>query len=415
MTRVALLVVALAAGCTQTGTGVELLVDGAAFDQLTITAAYDGKSVPHVVRLAPTSTADLIAQLPDKPTSVTFTVDALLGGAKPQHAMTQPIAVAAHHIAQVSVHLGGGADDMATTFDLTGFDAASPGWTHQQGALPPGAGAITGIWGASGSDVYATSTVAGGVNLFRSTDHGAHWTGQLAGGSAVNLNAVAGTSSSDVYLVGDNGLILHGSGTTWTQQTTPTLPANTHLLGAWAIAPGVVYVVGTNDTVLLSSGSNWIDQTAITTTVLRGVWGVSGAIWAVGSGGTILKSSGTAWTSDTSNTTAELRAIFGYSATDVWAVGDGIALHYDGSSWKPATDGVSPLVSLRGIGGSAGAPLFAVGSGWTVLRRDPTTWTVEPTMLPVDAPAMDFLNAVFVPSATEAFAGGQGQTLLHRP
>ncbi|MGZ3439756.1 MAG: hypothetical protein ACXVDD_09570, partial [Polyangia bacterium] len=80
--RRTLLVIALLAGCTQSGTGVELLIDagGLTLDQLRIIAIYDGHDVTHTVDVASTSALDVIAQLPDRSTTVTFDVTALLSG-----------------------------------------------------------------------------------------------------------------------------------------------------------------------------------------------------------------------------------------------------------------------------------------------------------------------------------------------
>src|SRR6185436_6177105 len=101
--------------------------------------------------------------------------------------------------------------------DMAIGDLATTGaeWTLQRGAPPPGPGAIRGLWASSGSDVYAASTNYGGVNLFHSTDHGVHWSTQLAAGLAVDLNGISGTTASDVLLVGDNALILRGANTSW--------------------------------------------------------------------------------------------------------------------------------------------------------------------------------------------------------
>lgn len=422
--RRAVLSLALAClgGCSRSGTGVELTIDagGLTLDQLIVVAAYDNRSLSRTVAAPAGAALDLLAELPDESTRVRFDVTGLAGGLSIAHGASMVIDVTPHHIGNASIVLaasGGGADlgpvDGADLADLAGGGAL---WSHQHGTLPPGAGSLNGVWGSSGGDVYAVTSATGGVNLYRSIDHGAHWTGQLAGVSAVDLNGVGGTTASDVYLVGNGGLILHGSGTSWSAQSAP-VTATTRLNGVYAVAPGDVYIAGSGNVVLHSpAGGGWIDQTAVGTTELRAVWGVPGRIWVVGSGGTILKSTGNAtWSPDTSGTSAELRAIWGSSATDVWVVGDGVVLHFDGNSWAPAADGVPPGLSLRGLGGHVGGPLFAVGAGFTILRRDPTLWVAEPTGLPIDDPSADRLNAVFVPSAVEAFVGGDGATILHRP
>jgi hypothetical protein len=130
-----------------------------------------------------------------------------------------------------------------------------------------------------------------------------------------------------------------------------------------------------------------------------------------------LKSTGNGnWAAETSGTPNELRAIFGTSATDVWVVGDGVVLHSDGSgTWTAAADGVPADVNLRAIGGRPGGPVWAVGNAWTIVRRDTSAWVVEPTGLTVDDLAGDTLQAIYAPSAAEVFAGGAGQTILHRP
>ena len=167
------------------------------------------------------------------------------------------------------------------------------------------------------------------------------------------------------------------------------------------------------------AGGGWVTQTVVGTTELRGLWGVAGHLWAIGSAGTILKSTGNgSWSAETSGTPNELRAIFGTGATDVWVVGDGVVLHSDGGgSWAAASDGVPTDVSLRALGGRPGGPVWAVGSAWTVLRRDigASVWVAEPTGVPVDDPAGDTLEALFATSLADVFAGGAGQTLLHRP
>jgi len=413
MKRALVLLLALA-GCTQNGTGVELLIDagGITLDQLQISADYDGHPHTQTVAVAATSSLDVIAQLPDESTTVSFEVLAFDAGVEVGHGSAKDIAVTPHHLSQATIPLvsGSSTDGFAPSGDLAGVL-----WSHQKGALPPSAGAIRGIWASSGTDVYAVGTNTNSANVFHSSDHGATWTPQLAMGVTVDLNAVGGSSSSDVYLVGDNGTILHGSGTTWSTMNSPAGTAR--LLAIWAIAPMDLYIAGAGNTVMHNGGSGWVTQTVVGTTELRGVWGVAGHIWAVGSGGTILKSTGNGnWAAETSGTPNELRAIFGTSATDVWVVGDGVVLHSDGGgTWTAAADGVPADVNLRAIGGRPGGPVWAVGNAWTIVRRDTSAWVVEPTGLTVDDLAGDTLQAIYAPSAAEVFAGGAGQTILHRP
>ncbi len=416
---------AAAAGCAQTGTGVELLIDpgNLTLDRLQIIASYDNHEVTHSIDVASSTTLDVIAQLPDEQTTVTFDVTAFAANVEVGHGVSSAIAVTPHHIEQASITLVAGAGgDGFTPPDLASADDGGGGalWTHQRGALPPSAGAIRGLWASSATDVYAVGTATAGTNAFHSSDHGASWSPQLAGGTAVDLNAVSGTTSSDVFLVGDSATILHGSGTSWTAQANPAA-AGTRLLAVFAVAPMNIYVAGGGNTVMhQGAGGGWITQTVVGTTELRGVWGVAGHVWAIGSAGTILSTTENgSWSAETSGTPNELRAIFGTAANDVWVVGDGIVLHSDGSgSWTVATDGVPADVNLTAIGGRPTGPVWAVGNAWTIVRHDAGSagaWVVEPTGLAVDDPAGDVLQAIFAPSTADVFAGGAGQTILHRP
>ncbi|HZS42307.1 MAG TPA: LamG-like jellyroll fold domain-containing protein [Polyangia bacterium] len=123
----------LLAGCTQSGTGVLLTVDGtAAVDQLSITAAFDGRSLDQVTPAAPsgplTLPLTLLAALPDEDTSVRFTLVGLSSGAKVSSGAAGPFAVSAHTIRSAAVSLDslaldggapdGGALDLAAPADL---------------------------------------------------------------------------------------------------------------------------------------------------------------------------------------------------------------------------------------------------------------------------------------------------------
>jgi hypothetical protein len=82
-----------------------------------------------------------------------------------------------------------------------------------------------------------------------------------------------------------------------------------------------------------------------------------------------------------------LYAVYGVSETDVFAVGQdpancGIMLHYDGTRW---TQMVLPMcVMLRGVWGSSGTDVWAVGTVWSdgltpdgqILHYDGREWTV---------------------------------------
>lgn len=106
------------------------------------------------------------------------------------------------------------------------------------------------------------------------------------------VRAIWGSSSTDWWVVGDKGLIMHGTG------------PDGHSLSWDALPP-------------------------ITTNNLNGLWGFSiGDIWAVGEQGTVLHYNGTQWELMQSGTKNTLRSIWGMNSKDLWVTGDyGTILH----------------------------------------------------------------------------------------
>jgi hypothetical protein len=128
-----------------------------------------------------------------------------------------------------------------------------------------------------------------------------HWTDispSLPPGT--NLRAVWGSSSSDVYVVGDNGRILHSSdGTSWEFGETSNTVKN--LYAVWGDSSGDVYAAGDDGTLLRRNGGNWTQQTTLWTSPapfvhLRGLWGESGSdFMVVGNGTTFGSWDGVSW------------------------------------------------------------------------------------------------------------------------
>lgn len=410
----ALTSLAALAGCTQPGTGVALTVAGAlTVDHLLIAASYAGRTVTREVPV-PAGTAlptTLLAELPDDTVKVTFDVTGLDAGQIVGRASSPPVDVEAHHIAAVTVTLGGAPGDGSAAGD---GDGAAPLWTVERGGPPLLGAALTGVW-SSGANVYVTSALAAGANLLRSTDGGRHFTPSLAAPSSQNLNAVWGAGSADVFLVGDGGVILHGSGASFTAMTDPA--GTPSLYAVWGTSATDAYAVGSGNTILHLVTGGWVLQTAVGATVLRGVWGSGANLYAVGSGGTILHSSGTSWTPQTSNTAVDLYGVWG-AGGELWAVGDGgTVLRSTGDGqWAPQTSGLPSAIGLASIWGSSAADVYAVGSGWTILHSaGGGVWTTQASTLTVGNLPQDRFNGVFGTSAIDIFIVGAGETVLHHP
>ncbi len=182
---------------------------------------------------------------------------------------------------------GSGASDILACDgigEVLRFDGAS--WTHQA----VGASALSALWG-SGTDRFAVGSVGG---IYHSADSGKSWSAQVSG-STLLLTAIWGSSASELYVAGADGL-------------------------------------GQSSGAILRShdgGKSW--QSTATNAPIWSLWGSgAGDVWVTGGGGTILHSSdgGTSWQPVTSGVTADLFVVWGTGPGDLWIAGDqGVLLH----------------------------------------------------------------------------------------
>jgi serine/threonine protein kinase len=245
------------------------------------------------------------------------------------------------------------------------------------------------------------------------------------------LKAVAATSPTDAWAVGDNGaaLVEHWDGSAWTQVAAPQPPPASVLNGVAAVSPASAWAVGyTYDTsggdpnwkCLIEhwDGTSWTVVptrpggylSAVTATSATDVWAVgstdTGSTGGNGGEPLILHWDGTAWTSvPAPGTTGEaLYGVAATSATDAWAVGgngsfDSLILRWDGTAWTsvPAPSTAGGLLS----GVTAASPTSAWAVGSTVLRWDGTAWQQVG-----HASTWDGLQGVATISPASAWAAG---------
>ncbi|MEW6141817.1 MAG: C1 family peptidase [Chloroflexota bacterium] len=188
------------------------------------------------------------------------------------------------------------------------------------------------------------------------------------------LQAVWGSSSSNVFAVGQHGTIVHYNGTAWSAMTSGTIA---DLTGVWGSSASDVFAVGSGGTILHYDGTAWSAMTSGTTQNLNGIWGSSSTnVFAVGNGGVILRYNGTSWTTMTSGAIwYDFNSVWGSSASDVFAVGySGKIYHYDGSVWSAMTSGTESF--LYGVWGNSASDVFAVGGAGTILHYNGNTWSV---------------------------------------
>ncbi len=262
-----------------------------------------------------------------------------------------------------------------TTLDLVlpqdweaAFDASELGW--MMSGWGPGDGRLWVVGGKVAQGLILQQDAAG-------------WNEVDTGLTFPLLNWVHGTSGSDVFAAGNDGVILHFDGESWTSQATPvTAP----VWGLWAVGPEDVWAVGGNNFsddppfVLHYDGVEWT-LSNIPTLVRPGVhaffkvW-ASGPddVWMVGQNGAVLHYDGEGFTETGIGAGQDLVGIWGNGPEDIMIVGgrtNAEIAHYDGDSWMRVAG--SPLPGLNGVWTRRGDVAHAVGVNGTVLTIDPAT------------------------------------------
>jgi hypothetical protein len=275
---------------------------------------------------------------------------------------------------------------------------------------------LNAVWGSSGTDVFAVGD-SGTILHYDGTS----WTA-MASGTSNKLNGVWGSSGSNIFAVGDSGTILFYNGGTWSQLASPTTYT---LYGVGGSSGSDVFAVGGLDdsygyhyVMLHYNGSNWSSIATGSYYILYSVWSSSVSDVFVGgetstyyTSGNIFHYDGSSW-STMSNTIYTLYGIWGSSASDVYAMGydyknpsnNGAILHYDGTSWTKLQNYKQPLYAVWGSGVNN---VFTVGGSGSILHYQGVNWVDEQSGTTVD------LHGVWTDSATDAFAVGNGGIILY--
>lgn len=280
------------------------------------------------------------------------------------------------------------------------IDVASAIATAGRGGPP----FVTGVWGAAPDDVF----VVGNDGIILHFD-GREWTPQ-PGPRGEHYGGVWG-HSGEVFVVGmqapEGGIVRHYDGRSWSLQPTPP---TVFLSGLWGSAPDDVFSVGAEGSILHFDGERWRAQPSGTTQTLHGVWGSGPTdVLAVGDGGTILHYDGHSWSPHASGTSAHLRGIWGSSRTDVFVAGDELVLHYDGRTWTSQT---FERAFLRAVSGTGPTDAIAVGSNGVIMRFDGRSWSRNPQTLlqgsfrSVGGGNIHALDASFTRDLTSAWSTG---------
>jgi photosystem II stability/assembly factor-like uncharacterized protein len=209
------------------------------------------------------------------------------------------------------------------------------------------------IWGFDRGPLFLTGTFDGSTHyIFRLDVERGDWTRELT--SNRDINALWGSSVSELYAVDDLGRVLHRAGPSdW--KTLQTIPSQ--LLSIWGSSADRIFI-GSTDGVWRSTdrGATWSAVWQSRGSRLRSLWGSSASdVYAVGTSGLIVHSSdgGESWSVHHWEQPLELNGVNGSGANDVYVVGDeGLILHSAdrGVSWQKQASGTSqPLDAIYGL------------------------------------------------------------------
>jgi hypothetical protein len=192
------------------------------------------------------------------------------------------------------------------------------------------------IWGNSASDVYAT-----GFFDYRNCSvlhyDGADWTRVELKPEILNTRAVWSSSSSDVFVGGEDGVMFHYDGVTWSQFPVGPDAYDRTYHHMWGFSSSNVYVLGyepDKNVVVHYDGMSW---TVVYNTdqYITDIWGPSPTeIYVLQNPDGIKKFDGTVWT-HVFTPSCTLYGIHGTSSHDIYTVGTCHEVyHYDGVSWN---------------------------------------------------------------------------------
>ncbi|MGB5925597.1 MAG: hypothetical protein WBH01_05830 [Dehalococcoidia bacterium] len=182
-------------------------------------------------------------------------------------------------------------------------------------------------------------------------------------------------------------------------------PESYGLHDIWANSASDIFAVGDNGVIVHYDGSSWHKMNSGVTSSLSSVWGSSSSDVFVTTGGTILHYDGSTW-SEMATGGYGAGDVWGSSASDVYAVGGKRILHYDGGSWTEIV-GTGSSHSRYGVWASSSSDVFVIGSGGRVEHYDGSTWTL------MDNLDSAFLLTIWGSSSSDVFAGGDKRAVFH--
>ena len=240
---------------------------------------------------------------------------------------------------------------------------------------------LNALWGSSATNIWIVGD-KGEMHYWDGTTSKA-----TASGTTKKLSGIWGSNWNDVYAVGEGGIVLRYDGSVWKDISTTTKTTK-NLTKVWGSSATDVYLTG--DSVHHWDGSKWEDLSSTQPFIIKtsGIWSSGKNVYFLrpGSGLHVSHFSGTTWKHwPLGSTFSKGGGIWGTDTTNLFAVGgsyggygtySGIISRFDGTKWtKMILPAGTPM--LYGISGSGPHDIFAVGDKGAVVHFDGKEWTVQ--------------------------------------
>lgn len=289
------------------------------------------------------------------------------------------------------------------------------------------------VWADSGPCTAArgqgSTVVSGEPKVDLEIDLGDPYLFQICPTQPKDFSSVWGSDSSDVWMVGSSGLVVHWDGVQFNDVSPQT---SVGLNGVWGLDSGNVWAVGRASTLLNHRPSGWtnyqaklpagVDLVAIHGTAMSNIWVVGSETVGTNTNAVILKIDAT----DPNNLSVsrsqlakpfagKLWSVFS-RRNQAWAVGErGTILSWDGMQWVAVNAGQDAMSTLFSIWGSVdGQDLLAAGDNGKPFSFDGNKWGYPPAsnMLPTDSGNAIPIFTIWGISPTWNFLGGPGGNIL---
>lgn len=262
-------------------------------------------------------------------------------------------------------------------------------WSRE--ALPgsvPADTVLEAVWGDGAGQLYAVGYARGRGVIVRHTGQG--WELDDPQLTTPGLLDIWGSAEGDVFVVGQDGIILHhtSNSDTWSVMASNDAPA---LHSLWGSAADRVFAVGEHGTVLFYDGKRWSTLESATDLNLTAVWGIPRiGVFAAAENGRILRYHDWSWVAAPARPEGgDIRSLWANGLSDVYVLTEDVVYpqHFDGSAWSMMSEGFADLACLgasssggpsplRHLLGGSDDDLYAVGDGNVILRHRPELgWT----------------------------------------